>query len=284
MLLLKKFGVWPRYVGPVSKGHDMNPLFFYQRNHLINEVDDDARSRIFRDAHQALAHCQACDRIWLLATDRVCSTLQTIGSATAMTFVYLPYGYRPAANSPAGLPGFDGERLDPVLGGYHLGNGYRMFSPGLMRFYSPDSLSPFGEGGMNAYAYAKGDPVNLHDPTGHMPKRLPRSPKKPKRPTSLAVPGSSQSEKTERWTYSDDKAKHVQQLSPSEEETFQAFKQLIQNEGYHPKEAAKLIGDTNFKQLDKKTNLYQIRLSQKNRVTFVINDKNVEIRHVGGHT
>jgi hypothetical protein len=37
-----------------------------------------------------------------------------------------------------------------------------------MRFNSPDSLSPFGEGGMNAYAYCSGDPVNREDRTGHV--------------------------------------------------------------------------------------------------------------------
>ncbi len=38
-----------------------------------------------------------------------------------------------------------------------------------MRFHSPDSLSPFGEGGLNAYAYGEGDSVNGVDPTGHWP-------------------------------------------------------------------------------------------------------------------
>jgi hypothetical protein len=41
-----------------------------------------------------------------------------------------------------------------------------------MRFNSPDSLSPFGEGGMNAYAYCSGDPVNREDRTGHIPHFL----------------------------------------------------------------------------------------------------------------
>src|SRR5471032_2916159 len=36
-----------------------------------------------------------------------------------------------------------------------------------MRFNSPDSLSPFWKGGVNAYAYCVGDPVNRVDPTGH---------------------------------------------------------------------------------------------------------------------
>ncbi|RMV11327.1 hypothetical protein ALP17_02676, partial [Pseudomonas savastanoi] len=48
-----------------------------------------------------------------------------------------------------------------------MGNGYRAYNPVLMRFNSPDSLSPFGKGGMNAYAYCAGDPVNRSDPTGH---------------------------------------------------------------------------------------------------------------------
>ncbi|HEY3985131.1 RHS repeat-associated core domain-containing protein [Cedecea sp.] len=63
--------------------------------------------------------------------------------------------------------GFNGERLDPVTGTTHLGNGYRAYSPVLMRFICPDSWSPFGEGGINPYAYCDGDPVNRVDPTGH---------------------------------------------------------------------------------------------------------------------
>ena len=38
-----------------------------------------------------------------------------------------------------------------------------------MRFNSPDSWSPFGDGGLNAYAYCGGDPMNQADPTGHSP-------------------------------------------------------------------------------------------------------------------
>lgn len=38
-----------------------------------------------------------------------------------------------------------------------------------MRFNKPDTMSPFGKGGVNAYAYCQGDPVNYQDPTGHIP-------------------------------------------------------------------------------------------------------------------
>lgn len=63
--------------------------------------------------------------------------------------------------------GFNGERRDPVTGCYHLGNGYRMYNPRLMRFHAADSMSPFGNGGLNSYAYCLGDPINLRDPSGH---------------------------------------------------------------------------------------------------------------------
>ncbi|WP_263975046.1 hypothetical protein [Pseudomonas xanthosomatis] len=43
---------------------------------------------------------------------------------------------------------FNGEWRESLTGCYHLGNGYRLFSPGLMRFQSPDSLCPFGEGAL----------------------------------------------------------------------------------------------------------------------------------------
>jgi hypothetical protein len=36
----------------------------------------------------------------------------------------------------------------------------------LMRFHSPDAASPFRHGGLNAYVYCIGDPVNHSDPSG----------------------------------------------------------------------------------------------------------------------
>nr|WP_269806463.1 RHS repeat-associated core domain-containing protein [Pseudomonas alloputida] len=43
-----------------------------------------------------------------------------------------------------------------------------MYNPTLERFCSPDNISPFGKGGLNAYMYCAGDPVNRVDPTGHL--------------------------------------------------------------------------------------------------------------------
>lgn len=63
--------------------------------------------------------------------------------------------------------GFNGELLEPFIERYLLGSGYRAYSLVLMCFNKPDDMSPFGRGGLNAYAYCLGDPVNAVDPTGH---------------------------------------------------------------------------------------------------------------------
>ncbi len=72
-----------------------------------------------------------------------------------------------ALPSPTARMGFNGELHEPATAWQLLGNGYRAYNPVLMRFHSPDDLSPFDAGGINAYAYCAGDPVNLADPTGH---------------------------------------------------------------------------------------------------------------------
>ncbi|WP_145126167.1 RHS repeat-associated core domain-containing protein [Pseudomonas sp. URMO17WK12:I11] len=77
---------------------------------------------------------------------------------------YSPYGAGRERSEP-GLA-FCGELRDPLTCSYPLGNGHRHYTPSLMRFHSPDTLSPFGNGGLNAYAYCVGDPVNHSDPTG----------------------------------------------------------------------------------------------------------------------
>lgn len=75
-----------------------------------------------------------------------------------------------AHSGPPAIPepglGFNGQLTE--RGGWQLlGNGYRAYNPALMRFHSPDTASPFGDGGLNAYGYCAGDPVNRVDPTGH---------------------------------------------------------------------------------------------------------------------
>ncbi|WP_438281106.1 RHS repeat-associated core domain-containing protein [Pseudomonas alabamensis] len=91
------------------------------------------------------------------------------------THAYLAYGFSTTIQTAENLIGFNGEHPHPFTTLYILGP--RAYDTQLMRFISPDSLSPFGDGGINTYAYCSGDPVNRTDPTGHSylhrPKILP---------------------------------------------------------------------------------------------------------------
>lgn len=78
---------------------------------------------------------------------------------------YTPYGWHMAANHST--LAFNDQPFDKTSDGYLLGNGRRGYKPRLMRFCSPDNLSPFQSGGINSYAYCQGDPINFVDPSGH---------------------------------------------------------------------------------------------------------------------
>ena len=60
---------------------------------------------------------------------------------------YTPYGYLQNDFPHQQLLGFNGELLERYSETYQLGNGYRLYSPVIMRFVAPDSWSPFGKGG-----------------------------------------------------------------------------------------------------------------------------------------
>ncbi|MBF8780714.1 RHS repeat-associated core domain-containing protein [Pseudomonas fulva] len=102
--------------------------------------------------------------IHLLNTDMQASFL---GGLAFPARAYSPYGAQSAAKGP--LLAFAGQPVDPLTGCYHLGSGHRTYNPVLMRFHTADRLSPFGKGGINAYAYCRNDPVNLVDPNGQFP-------------------------------------------------------------------------------------------------------------------
>ncbi len=79
---------------------------------------------------------------------------------------YWPYGSRYAGETSERWLGFKGEPINR-MGLYHLGNGYRMYDPAIGCFLSPDDKAPFGIGGVAAYGFGNGDPVNHKDPSGH---------------------------------------------------------------------------------------------------------------------
>jgi RHS repeat-associated protein len=145
-------------------------LRFYRKNRLTTEIQGAVGYSIVQHDDLLLAqqqHQQNAHDSTLLATDLQRSPLHTLKkNAQPQPIAYSPYGHRSVVSALLSLSGFNGERQDPVTGHYILGN-YRAFNPVLMRFNSPDSLSPFGKGGLNAYTYCKGDPINYTDPTGH---------------------------------------------------------------------------------------------------------------------
>jgi RHS repeat-associated protein len=134
----------------------------------------------------------------LLANDQQRSVLAILDVTRCHHLTYTPYGHRIPENGLLSLLGFNGERPDPVTGHYLLGNGYRAFNPVLMRFNSPDSWSPFGEGGLNAYAYCVGDPVNQEDRSGHMQRPNTRPPNSPRPNSPLSSNANSYSPLTSR--------------------------------------------------------------------------------------
>lgn len=106
----------------------------------------------------------------LLITDLLKSPVAVRSASGPMPVAYVPYGYRPLSAGFTKI-GFTGQLLELRGGHYLLGNGYRAYNPVLMRFHSPDHLSPFGRGGINAYTYCEGDPVNWRDLSGRNRRR-----------------------------------------------------------------------------------------------------------------
>jgi RHS repeat-associated protein len=143
---------------------------FYCKNRFATELQGAVKYSIFRHEDQILAQLQSsCELLeaTLLVTNHQHSVVHARPPQKTHSIVYSPYGHRVDASGLHSLLGFNGERVDPATGYYLLGNGYRAFSPVLMRFISPDNLSPFEIGGINSYAYCQGDPVNHADENGH---------------------------------------------------------------------------------------------------------------------
>jgi RHS repeat-associated protein len=143
---------------------------FYLKNRLTSVIQDAVQYSVMQHQDYLLAqkeHLTGAFKTHLLFTDRQRSVLTLCGMTPARSCTYTPYGYREPSDSELGGLQFNGESRDPVTGCYMLGNGYRVFNPVLMRFTTPDSWSPLGTGGRNAYQYCLGDPVNNIDPSGH---------------------------------------------------------------------------------------------------------------------
>ncbi|SUD70964.1 YD repeat protein [Pseudomonas putida] len=173
----------------------MKKHHFYQGNKLSRFGPSNQMSVILQSSFAPLAEQWAgvAASAVLISTDTANSVVHAAG-----TTVYTPYGHFDLIRHGCAL-GFNGQARDPVINSDLLGNGKRAFSPLRMRFNSPDDLSPFGLGGVNAYAYCGGDPINYTDPTGNIKynialKRLTRNrtrilePRDPALPTAVVRP------------------------------------------------------------------------------------------------
>jgi len=159
----------------------MKTYRYYQGQKLSTIGSTNQMSAVLHCSFAPLAEQRvgASDNTVLIATDTASSVVHAEGAST-----YAPYGHFDFSRHGSVL-GFNGQARDPVTHCDLLGNGRRVFNPVLMRFNSPDNFSPFDLGGINAYAYCGGDPINYADPTGNM-RRSQTTPLPPKKRQRVA--------------------------------------------------------------------------------------------------
>ncbi len=137
----------------------------YQDQRLDCTVQDGLVTQYLYTNECAVGVCQPGGQS-LLMTDHAGSIVTEVNDAGTHHAAYSAYGERADDNDLRSLLAFNGEAREQTSGWYMLGNGYRAYNPGLMRFHSPDSLSPEASG-INPYVYVLGNPVNWRDPSGH---------------------------------------------------------------------------------------------------------------------
>lgn len=138
---------------------------FYKNGQLSCEIGSQPVT-LFATSNTPLAQLSA--ETQLTAVNSQNSIVNSSHRDRIKSLSYSAYGY----SFIDSILGYTGQRYDRFTNHYLLGNGYRTYSPLLMRFLSPDTLSPFGKGGRNAYAYCEGDPTNNVDPSGHMLRKV----------------------------------------------------------------------------------------------------------------
>ncbi|MET8698684.1 RHS repeat-associated core domain-containing protein [Kitasatospora sp. NPDC004723] len=147
---------------------DGSTTVLHYRGESLAAVTEDGRpARLLQLGNGAYVAQSRDGRTRLLTTDGAGTVHLAAGAEGQEPYARTPYGERPVDGADSVL-GFTGRRGDPVTGWYHLGNGARAYDPVLLRFTTPDTLSPFGAGGVNPYTYCAGDPVNRIDPSGHL--------------------------------------------------------------------------------------------------------------------
>ncbi|MCH7418482.1 RHS repeat-associated core domain-containing protein, partial [Pseudomonas mosselii] len=147
-------------------------LLYFEKNRLRLAIRGETQTHLLHAEDLPLGQQQAGDptATRMFSCTASGSVIADSLESTARYPGYSAYGLRFGAL--ASLLGFNGEYLDPVSGWYLLGRGHRAYNPALMRFQGPDALSPFGDGGINRYAYCQGNPITFSDPTGRASRGL----------------------------------------------------------------------------------------------------------------
>ncbi|WP_440809839.1 RHS repeat-associated core domain-containing protein [Pseudomonas syringae] len=150
-------------------GNESEILRLYEGHQLSSTVQEDQRTQYLHLGEQPLGQqiVDDAEQTLLLLTDANQSVMGEFQQGQLRKAVYSAYGERHSEEALLSTAGFNGEVREAANGWYLLGNGYRAYNPLLMRFHSPDFLSPFAEGGVNPYTYCLGNPIALRDPTGH---------------------------------------------------------------------------------------------------------------------
>lgn len=131
-----------------------------------------------------------------------------------------------------------------------------------------------------------------HPPAQRKAKRW-RSSTLPDQPASASGAAGKVSRRTSQppppsgWSLDPVKPRSFKDLPPAAQEKYEGFRRFVE-EGYHPKVAAEMVGDTKYTMLrgSPKVVLAEIRISGGHRVTFNLdkNEKQIRILDVGGHT
>jgi hypothetical protein len=102
-----------------------------------------------------------------------------------------------------------------------------------------------------------------------------------------AKSGAKADDAPAKWTLKEPKAKNIKaNLSDSAMEQYDIFRAGVADEGLSPVQASQKMGDPKYTLLEKKLNRFEVRISGKDRVTFLVDETDhiVEILQVGGHT
>ncbi len=151
----------------VNSGARRKVKLFYCAGKVHTLKSEDSVRQVIRHDREVLVERGAVTQLaW---GDKQASVLGVKRPSSAYGKNYSAYGAHEFSTELTGLTGFSGYYFDALSTHYLLGNGYRSYSSRMMRFMSPDSLSPFGRGGLNTYGYCAGDPINRVDPDGRAP-------------------------------------------------------------------------------------------------------------------